>query len=214
MPPNTIKRQPISCENCRNRKIKCTGGRAPCDSCIRRGFQSTCHFLRCSSTPHQGTSYSDLIERISYLENSLKEHIDHNPSCQRSTRLLTPADISSTASTSPEVAISLSGQVESAVSNFPLTGFLLKSPGGYIRFVPHTEAFNSEDMAAFMHTESPDSNSSVADFPFSSDSLSSRQTLLELLPSKRQCDELIKRYLNVFSPVGGSLFSQNVGFHD
>lgn len=86
-------------------------------------------------------------------------------------------------------------------SKFPLTGSLLKSQGGYVRFVRHTESFNWEDMAAFMHIESPSSPNSSMGFPFSGEPVVLKQALLELLPSKRQCDELMQRYLTVFSPV-------------
>lgn len=96
---------------------------------------------------------------------------------------------------------------DASQSSFPLTGFLLRLPGGYVRFMPHTQAFNSEDMTAFMHSERPSSSpASSVGFPFSSESTASKQSLLELLPSKRQCDELIQRYLVVFSPVSGASY--------
>ena len=201
MTPHTVRRQPLSCENCRNRKIKCTGGRSPCDSCNRRGFQASCHFLRSSGTPNKEGPYNELVERIASLEALLRQHITANDACHRVNRLPTPVESSSTTSGSPKTARSLAGDDAFAVSSFPLPGSLLKSPGGYVRFVPHTEAFNTEDMAAFMHAESPASSHSSIGFPFSSETSSSRQTLLELLPSRRQCDELMQRYLDVFSPV-------------
>ncbi|KAK5233094.1 hypothetical protein LTR47_005958 [Exophiala xenobiotica] len=90
-----------------------------------------------------------------------------------------------------------------AISSFPLTGSLLKSPGGYVRFMPHTESFNSEDLVAFMHVDSPSSPApaSSTGFPFSVESAISQQALLELLPSNRQCDELMQRFFTVFSPL-------------
>jgi Fungal Zn(2)-Cys(6) binuclear cluster domain. len=40
------KRLPIRCEPCRKRKIKCTRGRRPCQTCLRRGLRAAdCIFL-------------------------------------------------------------------------------------------------------------------------------------------------------------------------
>ena len=207
MAPHVTKRQPISCENCRNRKIKCTGGRVPCESCVRRGFQDSCHFIRSTSAPQDGAAYNDLVERIASLEALLKQHISANVPCQPHNGLSTPAEYSSASSISPRLSGSLTlDEGGIAHSNFPLTGFLLKYPGGYVRFVPHTESLNSEDMAAFVHTESPLTMTHTSEFPFSNEMSSSKQVLLDLLPSKRQCDELIRRYLDVFSPVKESSF--------
>ncbi|KAK6373568.1 hypothetical protein LTS17_008060 [Exophiala oligosperma] len=203
MGPHVVKRQPISCENCRNRKIRCTGGRAPCDSCVRRGFQASCHFLRSSSGPREGVAaYDDLVERIASLESLLRQHINGDASCHRQTRLPTPIELSSNASASPNVVGShAADETFPTTTNVSITGFLLRSPGGYIRFIPHTEALNSEDVAAFMHVESPRPSAISIESPFFGESSFSRQALVELLPSKRHCDELLHRYLNVFSPL-------------
>lgn len=200
MAPHTIRRQPISCENCRNRKIKCTGGRAPCESCVRRGFGASCYFVRSAGPSRDSTLYEDLVERIASLELLLRQHITVDVPCRRNTIPTTPPGGSSEESSSPNVTASADDGF--LMSSFPLTGSLLRSASGYVRFVPHTEPFNSEDMAPFMQIESPSSPTSSTGFPFSGDLVIPRQALLELLPSKRQCDDLMQRYLNVFSPVG------------
>ncbi|KIV87931.1 hypothetical protein PV11_03446 [Exophiala sideris] len=199
MTPHIIKRQPISCENCRNRKIKCTGGRAPCESCVRRGFGASCYFVRSAGPSRDSTLYEDLVDRIAGLELLLRQHINVDVPCHSNTISHTPTRGSSDASTSSNVAASADQSV--SMSTFPLTGSLLKSRGGYVRFLAHTEHFSSEDMAAFMHIESPTSPANSIAFPFSGEPLIPRQALLELLPSKRQCDELMQRYFNVFSPL-------------
>jgi hypothetical protein len=207
MTPHTVKRQPISCENCRNRKIKCTGGRAPCESCVRRGFGGSCYFVRSGGPLRDSALYDDLVDRIVSLESLLRQHINTDVGCSKDTNPLTPPGISSDASSSPNISTSASiDDSLPAISSFPLTGSLLKSPGGYVRFMPHTESFNSEDMVAFMHVDSPSSPASTTGFPFSLESAISQQALLELLPSNRQCDELMQRFFTVFSPV--SIFTR------
>ncbi|KAI1608325.1 fungal-specific transcription factor domain-containing protein [Exophiala viscosa] len=198
MAPHSIRRQPISCENCRNRKIKCTGGRAPCQSCVRRGFGASCYFVRSVGPSRDTTLYEDLVDRIAGLESLLRQHINVDVPCHRNTILQTPTGGSSDASTSSNVGAS---DESFSVSSFPLTGSLLKSKDGYVRFIPHMEHFNSEDMAAFMHTENSSPLTTSTGFPFSAEPAFPRQTLLELLPSKRQCDELLQRYHDVFSPL-------------
>ena len=213
MTPHTVKRQPISCENCRNRKIKCTGGRAPCESCVRRGFGGSCYFVRSGGPLRDSALYDDLVDRIASLESLLRQHIDEDIACHRNTIPLTPTGVSSDASSSPNIsAYAATDASLPPSSSFPLTGSLLKSPGGYVRFIPHTESFNSEDIAAFMQVESPSSPTSTAAFPFSVESTVSRQALLELLPSNRQCDELMQRFFTVFSPV--SCFTRVLVFAD
>ena len=155
--------------------------------------------------------YDDLVDRIASLESLLRQHINEDVACRRDTIPLTPTGVSSDASSSPNIPASAATDDSLPTSSsFPLTGSLLKSPGGYVRFIPHTESLNSEDIAAFMHVESPSSPTSTAAFPFSVEPAISRQALLELLPSNRQCDELMQRFFIVFSPV--SCFTRVIVF--
>lgn len=203
MAPHANRRQPLSCENCRARKIKCTGGRAPCNSCVRRGFQSSCYFRRDSTRLGDTSIVDNLVERISSLEALLKNQVPASERTERQSRLPSPAETSNTPSGSPARAIATPGTQESFhAPDFQISGTLLNSPDGYTRFVPHMVNINSEDLAAFMQPASPPSKSqTIPDFFGLNSNSPLIQDLLDLLPPKSHCQKLVDRYFVVFSNV-------------
>lgn len=69
-------RQPVSCEPCRRRKIKCSRTQPPCTTCQRRGCASSCVYAGRHDVPvnHSGSSSlanEELLARITNLENIL-----------------------------------------------------------------------------------------------------------------------------------------------
>ena len=192
MSSRLMKRQPVSCEICRKRKIRCFGGRTPCDTCVRRGFASSCHYLRERPlTPTASTSRDDeLLERMARLEDLLRQHLVpvSTPSYP-----LDGVDGRSWTETTDLPAQQL--KTEAA-------GAILVSDSGYVRFVP---AMHLPDSSVVNQLLEPAASPDVsAGFPFFSDASISRQTLLDSLPPTRQCEELKAVFFEVFSPVSGS----------
>jgi hypothetical protein len=76
--PSSV-RQPVSCEPCRKRKIKCSRTRPPCSTCQRRGCPTSCiyvgHPLTYGESSSSGVGNEELLVRISNLENMLKKQM-------------------------------------------------------------------------------------------------------------------------------------------
>ena len=95
MPHPANRRMPLSCEPCRERKIRCprdaSDPKGTCESCVRRGVHpADCVFLRdvqprrylakqreqLDKDPQQTSSNADLLARIQSLEQRLARHAD------------------------------------------------------------------------------------------------------------------------------------------
>ncbi|KAL5357075.1 fungal-specific transcription factor domain-containing protein [Aspergillus floccosus] len=208
------KRLPLSCENCRQRKVRCLGSGVPCDTCRKRGVAFSCRFKRDVVPSRQSDLGSPenlpnaLLERISILETLLQQNIDltsisinaHQHQALHSPLSLEDPvppleDLSqSTASTSTpgrNLDQDLSG------SEAHGTGEIVTSPTGHIRYISSNSARQPGLLQLF---QSPGQSESPSGFPFFAE-VSSRESLLDMLPPSRQCDELIAVFLEVFSPL-------------
>jgi hypothetical protein len=199
MAPHTSKRQPLSCENCRRRKIKCTGQKNPCDTCVRRGFGHTCHYIRQGTSLASPRSPEDVVQRLMRVESMLEQHIEDTLNLRATNQdstSFTGYDQLSPASSSPWTE---SNHQPTPCPAPTIRGTIVTSPRGYQRFVP---GIASSDAAAVNELLQPGSSPMAAsDFPFFVDSSSSRQSLLDALPPTRQCEELKSVFFEVFSPV-------------
>ena len=194
MPQHTTPRQPLSCENCRKRKIKCPSGPAPCLTCVRRGHSDTCYYKRnANNTQQASANENELLYRIRNLEDLLKQQIAQSSQSPPEPRLGSTPTRSDDASSSE-------GSVKTALRTKALqTGTIFRSAAGYEHFVPRASTLGVNLVHELV--ESVPSPSSASNFPFSSDPISVRSTLLDMLPPLRQCDELERVYFEVFSPV-------------
>ena len=78
-------------------------------------------------------------------------------------------------------------------------GSIVTNVEGYQRYIPGLTL--SDGSAVNEMIQSGSSPALSSNFPFSTDSKSTRQSLLEVLPPVRQCEELKIVFMNVFSPV-------------
>ncbi|OAP57520.1 hypothetical protein AYL99_08258 [Fonsecaea erecta] len=206
MAPQVDKRQPrvpLSCENCRKRKIKCSGERPFCDTCARRGFSQTCYYLRQNVQAPSGSSSDEVLQRMKRVENLLErqvflleQRLEPSPKSQSSNPDILSQHQSLSVNSSPWT------EVEVAPSDTapPTTvGTILVSEGGYERFVPGLASSDADAVNELIQSASAPPMSTS--FPFSNEALATRRTLLEALPPGRQCDELKDLFFEVFSPL-------------
>ncbi|KAE8369240.1 fungal-specific transcription factor domain-containing protein [Aspergillus caelatus] len=191
----TSKRLPFSCENCRQRKIRCIGsGHSPCQTCSRRGYASSCRFKR--QTPLIDPSLG-LMGNAASLEDLLKQNIALTTallSQKGQSRLPSPAS-------SPEVPSSLQPSLEEKPLHGPVpsrTGRLVVSTSNHVRLVPSHDIGDSDLLEAM---QEPASSFPVG-FPFFSEQSGSvSDELLGLLPPLLHLEELKSTYFRVFSPL-------------
>jgi hypothetical protein len=205
-----VKRIPLSCENCRQRKIRCLGSGVPCDTCRRRGVALTCHFKRDTlPDPDREISQDVLLQQISNLEALLQQNIDLTATSITLQQNLTQkpplpqSDLSVPQSTSYRTPSSIPSASLGPPHDTPgpqhdSAGIIITSPTGHIRYIPHNTRYDADLLDRFqnpLHTEN------TSEFPFSSEASGSNQAILDLLPPSRQCDELLAVFLDVFSPL-------------
>lgn len=202
MPQHATPRQPLSCENCRKRKIKCynSSGQVPCATCVRRGHSQSCFFRRLglgvSDISQQGSSTNEgeLLYRIRNLEDLLAQQIAQ--SCPRP-----PQRLGSTPTRSDGPSSCPENRLDSTPSPIHRThqsGKIITSSAGYQYFSPRASAQDTSLVLELAESGPPPS--STTSFPFS-DTICARGTLLDTLPPSRQCDELKCVFFEVFSPV-------------
>ncbi|KAJ9413954.1 hypothetical protein QL093DRAFT_2088869 [Fusarium oxysporum] len=115
VPGPRSRRMPLSCEPCRQRKIKCprndSRGQTPCNTCVRRGIPVTeCIYLRDQSSrrnvlvPRHGGD-SALGARIDRLEELLRQSVSSAGSEPR--KLHTELDLEPELEPEPEQAVDL-----------------------------------------------------------------------------------------------------------
>lgn len=208
------KRLPLSCENCRRRKIRCLGSCVPCDTCRKRGVASSCRFKRDvehNLQPAQSEAIAlqeTLLRRISDLESLLVKNIEFTSmsTTQHNRSIRSPVLQNDTPLTEDELSanpasINTDGQFFTrniTTSQRDEVGSIITSQSGYVRYVPYS---TSRDPDVFHSLQ----NQSQMEFPsrafFCCDTPPSKQALLDMLPPFRHCDELITTFLNVFSPL-------------
>ncbi|CAG7963171.1 unnamed protein product [Penicillium olsonii] len=205
------KRLPLSCENCRRRKIRCFGSGVPCDTCRKRGVASTCQFKRDVTQhpppgPQQGQEL--LLKRIADLESLLQKNIELTTAsnAQHSHTLRSPVSEDSIVSIQDE----LSGLPFSTLTNGHTptrsitrnrhgeVGSIIASSSGHVRYVPYSTSRNPD---VFHSLQSQCQQEPPPGGLLFSDTIPCRQSLLDMLPPFRHCDELITTFLNVFSPL-------------
>jgi hypothetical protein len=214
-------RQPISCEPCRYRKIKCSRTRPSCETCRRRGCVDRCVYKgsRDSEPPMSGSTSNgneELLSRISNLEKLLQKHTGTditNGDGVTSSMLSPPTEFGQNSNLSPEslASESISHPYSSNYSPSQRIGVLTSTINGNIRYEPKSSQWTSVLANTNLCRNTPsmedlDEASSTFGFPFTPSAVSSIDTLLALLPLMQQCDYLKDRYFTVFSPVSPPLF--------
>lgn len=205
MPPQTTRRQPLSCENCRKRKIKCSGKRPPCETCTRRGFADTCHYLRFESQTESrkdmltAPGTQELVDRISSLEALLHQYIAGQPSVP-----LTPVDLPFPASSMTDPSLCSVPTTSTSISS--QLGNLETSLSGHQRYVPHAPLSIAANVNQVFHPMLQDGLLDASPLVFDGGDVIRRQDLIALLPPGLQCDELQTVFFQVFSPVSSSVF--------
>ncbi|BCS22973.1 Zn(II)2Cys6 transcription factor [Aspergillus puulaauensis] len=188
------RRLPLSCENCRQRKIRCisSGYSAPCDTCSRRGYASSCRFRR--QVPYETAARSPDATNVSSLEDLLRQNIAVTTALldQRNEARLPSPDSSS--------PVSHNATVERQSQPIPQqSGRLVVSPSNHVRFIP-SNGLGDSDLIDAMHETSP---GCPAGFPFFEQvgATAASDELLDMLPPLPQLEELKAVYFKVFSPI-------------
>lgn len=223
MAPSTTRRMPLSCEPCRERKIRCprriNDGSGPCGTCTRRGIPpSECIYLRDiigrrntrrigESSSYQADN-SELMERIARLERLLQSRVKTGTADAFEHSSL--SHLPSPDSVLQSALYTESADGTSSFSNFPTRpserlpyGVLRRTEAGYERYVPSvassSSALWSNPMSRQLETEIDD-YSKENEMPFSTTSKTT-QDFLDTLPPVSQCDRLKGIYFAVFAPV-------------
>ena len=192
------RRAPVSCEQCRTRKIRCSRDGPPCSTCIRRRI-SHCAYagsqrqeeraldrtrlpLPAAIAARNGTADLDLAKRVQRLERLLEEQTQPTGSpldnADDGYRRFTPNSPGS----------------EHFRRRKVVGGSLKRTESGHVRFVPKPQQWSHDpdqgDCASGLSSEPP---------------LSSNQTsvkeLLTRLPPVSQCSELVSVYFRSFASL-------------
>jgi hypothetical protein len=220
--PARSVRQPVSCEPCRKRKIRCGRTSPPCDTCRRRGCVDSCVYKKTRDEMPSSVSAApneELLNRISNLENLLRKQTEDqipNSACGQLTspmlsppmeynRPIEPSPFPGSFNSESPLQISYSTESTESTSARRL-GILTTSPTGNVRY----EAKSSQWTSVLANTGFSNMTPTLDDsedsgigsgFPFTSSPLPSTVELLALLPPMQQCNYLKETYFVVFSPV-------------
>ncbi|KAK0119361.1 hypothetical protein ONS95_010813 [Cadophora gregata] len=209
-------RQPISCEPCRHRKIKCSRTKPICETCRRRGCSHKCVYKGSrdeEETSFESPSNAELLKRISNLEQLLRQHTNASapnaPSeIQFVNRIQSPPDAGQIFQLSPESLVSEPSTQPSVTSTQSSArfGVLTSTPEGDVRYEPRTSQWTSVLANTALSIATPSLDDGEQDvvpfgFPFSSTPFTSLDEILLLLPPMQQCDYLKDQYFTVFSPL-------------
>lgn len=206
------KRLPLSCENCRRRKIRCLGSGVPCDTCRKRGVASTCQFKRDveeNVPPERHEKNHDiLLQRISDLESLLIQNIEltSTSNAQHDHALRSPVsrnDLPPHQNEPSENPLSTytNGHyydLSSVGSQRVEVGSIITSSSGHVRYVPYS---TSHDPDVFHSLQNQSQMGLPSGAFLFTDTPTSTQSLIDMLPPFRHCDELLTIFLNVFSPL-------------
>ncbi|KAJ5151066.1 uncharacterized protein N7482_010318 [Penicillium canariense] len=202
------KRLPISCQACRNRKIRCSRDGRPCQTCVRRGLGAEdCIYLgqpRLSSEHSSSadpTVQNELLARIRNLEGMLQKQV--NSRTGTPVRGASPLGAPSASGSFSESEMGLEGWGSPMLSH---VGSLHTSPSGHVRYVPLASQWESvvvkgpaaECLRSFEADIADDDDLQI---PLTRNGSVSGAELLALLPPGRYCDTLKEVYFRVFSPV-------------
>ncbi|EPS29180.1 hypothetical protein PDE_04129 [Penicillium oxalicum 114-2] len=206
----TGKRLPISCQACRNRKIRCSRDGRPCQTCTRRGLGAEdCIYLgqpRLSAeqtAPADATVQKELLARIRNLEALLQRQVNSQSGTPTEGASPLEAPSATGSFTESELGISLEAWSRSLSGNI---GTLQTSQSGHVRYVPLASQWESVVAKSSAADCLRGSDAETADeddlqIPFAQNGNVSRTEILALLPPGRHCDSLKEVYFEVFSPV-------------
>lgn len=213
-------RQPINCEPCRKRKIRCSRNGVPCDTCERRGCSSRCTYLRPDSSGStqlrsessgpvcSGPNNTELLSRIHSLEAMMQQHLgaqylNNGQKPPRGSSAMNPTvepdDSSRQEPLSPE----------SFTASPRAVGTLNVSETGDMQYEPRSSQWMSvianPSIQASINCITDGLGYDLGAFPFDAGGVATRKDLLAILPPRRQCDQLKDVYFKVFSPVYSSI---------
>lgn len=216
MPAQPNRRMPLSCEPCRERKIRCprpssTSPGGPCATCVRRGIPADeCVFLRevysrQASRPQTAgavavpdhsreATNSELLERIRKLETLVVGQVSNGALQPLAEALVAPL--------SPLIG-SGGRHADTTVPSGAPRGSLVKSASGHERYEPlsskWTSVLASSPMEDGVSVDALKADSG-SEFPFTMGKLQLDE-ILSALPAMSHCDELKDVYMSVFAPV-------------
>ena len=207
-------RQPVSCEPCRKRKIKCSRDSQPCQTCLRRRVASDqCVYkgsreespLQISNSTHQ-----QLVDRIGNLERLLKHHTGSEIPIANgeSSSILSPLieSYQHLQSLPNSFTSELNLETSNPTEHTDRLGVLTSTGNGNVRYEPRASQWTSVLTNTGLSVDTPlldDGNDTdlSSGFPFTSSSVPSKDELLSILPPIQHCDYLKDSYFKVFSPV-------------
>jgi hypothetical protein len=206
------KRLPLSCENCRQRKIRCLGSGVPCDTCRKRGVASTCQFKRDVEQNLQperhDTNHDILLQRIKDLESLLIQSIELTSTSNAQNDHALRSPVSQNDLPPPQHERS---QIPTLTytdghhfnrrgvgSRRGEVGSIIASPSGHVRYVPYSTFHDPDVFHSLQNQSQLELPSGVFLF---TETLPSTQSLIDMLPPFRHCDELLTIFLDVFSPL-------------
>ncbi|KAI8655259.1 Zn(2)-C6 fungal-type domain-containing protein [Fusarium keratoplasticum] len=216
MPVSTGRRMPLSCEPCRERKIKCprntNRGRGPCETCVRRGIPSSeCVYLRDQwprrhNQPAAGAvDNSKLVARIDRLEELLRQSVSNSANQPQEP----VSNLPSPESSLPQSAGSFTGRNEvsplkgvPSSSIAPPAGIIIRYESGHEKFEPSSSRWSSilRDNPNVNGIKTDLDGNDIGSMPFTT-STATIAELIDLLPPTSHCDELKRTYFDVFSPL-------------
>jgi hypothetical protein len=211
---NISVRQPVSCEPCRHRKIKCSRTKPTCETCQRRRCADRCVYKNArdgDSSNFSVSSNDELLNRISILEHLLEKHTGAQiPGRNENYSMISSSSMKmgQNSQLSPESLISEStNQSYPTEYQTPVSGGVLTSTSsGNVRYEPRSSQWTSVLANTNLSIETPSledqENSGITwGFPFTNTIVPSTDELLSLLPPMQQCGYLKNQYFAVFSPV-------------
>lgn len=210
-------RQPVSCEPCRKRKIRCSRTRPPCDTCRKRRCPESCMYaaFKDAAIPQSiaPDANEDLLSRIANLENLVRQQTSSTVANDAGAGPMLSPPIedpeSSLSGLSPNSFLNVSNMPPSPASpTIQRVGALTTLPSGNVRYETRASQWSAvlENTQIALAAPSLEDDLDEADerqsgFPFTSLPVPSIEELLALLPPTQQCDYLKDTYFNVFSPV-------------
>lgn len=222
MPAQANRRMPLSCEPCRERKIRCprtsnsSGG--PCATCVRRGVPADeCVFLRdvygrqapSHQTPaafadqSREATNSELLERIRKLESLVSGNADSGA---------IRASANASATSPPLHNVVDGGDMHTPMPSGASRGSLVKTASGHERYEPLSSKWSSvlasSPMADGMSCEA-DALTTESEYPFSTGRIQ-MDDFLSALPAMSHCDQLKDVYMSVFAPVRTALTAPRI----
>lgn len=210
---NISARQSVSCEPCRQRKIKCSRTKPVCDTCQRRRCVDRCVYksVRDGDIASYTTSPNeDLLNRISNLEQLLGKYTGAEiPARVEDYSMMPspPVEMGQNSQLSPDSLVSDNAhQTFPSDYQSPLSGVLTSTPSGNVQYEPRSSQWTSVLANTNLSIDTPslddhEDSSITFGFPFVDTTAPSCDELLSLLPPMQQCDYLKNQYFAVFSPV-------------